>query len=66
MFPLFLTKSLMYSSVVEDNPGRARIIYNQATGELAYGQDDSSAVAAMPIANIGRDLELNANHIHII
>ena len=56
----------MYSSVVEDNPGRARIIYNQATGELAYGQDDSSAVAAMPIANIGRDLELNANHIHII
>ena len=43
-----------------------RIIYNPATGELAYDPDGSGAAAATLIANIGRDLELNANHIHII
>ena len=43
-----------------------RIIYNPTTGELAYDPDGNGAAAATLIANIGRDLELSASHIHII
>lgn len=43
-----------------------RIIYNPATGELAYDPDGSGAAAATLIANIGRELEMTANQIHVI
>lgn len=42
------------------------IIYNPGTGELSYDPDGNGTAAAVLIANIGRDLELSANHIHII
>ena len=42
------------------------LIYDRATGELAYDPDGSGAAAAVTIARLGANHDLENTNIHII